>query len=369
MTSLYRQHRLFFLVLLTAVTAFLAWYFHQIVIVVIVAGVISIIGSPLVEVLDRIRIWRIRFPHILSVVITLLLILTIVFSLIGFFVPLVIREANLISNIDTGKLIDHYQDDYYNLIWTLRKYGIMAGSESFENLFKEKLLDLFDFGLVSDLLSSLILFTGNFFFYFVSILFLSFFFLQDVKMMPRLILMLVPNRYSEPARNVMKKSQTLLARYFIGLFIQVLVNITAYAVALSIAGVKGALVIAFFAGIVIIIPYLGGIMSMLMGIILGVTGVISEGHFDLILPMAIKIIIAMAVVQTIDNNILQPYIQGKSVRAHPAEIFVVVLASAILGGIPGMIVAVPAYGFIKIIATEFLSQFQLIRHINESNTT
>lgn len=359
MTSLYQQHRLFFLVVITLAAGFLLWYFHQIVIVIILAGVISIIGSPLVETLDRIKIGRLRFPHVLSVTITLLLLVGMLFSMIAFFIPLVIKEANLISNIDTESLIEYYQHDYYDLIWTLRKYGIMAGSDSMQSLIKEKLLVMLDFGLVSDVLSSLILFTGNFFFYFVSILFLSFFFLDDPRMMPRLILKLIPEKHTGPARNVMIQSKTLLARYFIGLFIEILANILLYAIALSIVGVRGALVIAFFAGIVIIIPYLGGILSMIMGLLLGVTGVISVGQFDMIIPMIIKIVIAMSVVQTIDNNLLQPYIQGKSVKAHPAEIFLVVLAAASLGGIPGMIVAVPAYGFFKIIAFEVLKQFNL----------
>jgi predicted PurR-regulated permease PerM len=74
--------------------------------------------------------------------------------------------------------------------------------------------------------------------------------------------------------------------------------------------------------------------------------------------MAVKIVIAMLIVQLIDNNVFQPLIQGKSVKAHPVEIFLVVIAAASLGGIPAMIVAVPTYGFLKIVATEFLSHFR-----------
>jgi predicted PurR-regulated permease PerM len=365
MSDLYQKHKIFFLVLIVLAIGFLLWYFHQIVIFIIVAGVISIIGSPLVELLDRIRIGRIRFPHVLSVILTLLLILAVIFSMIGFFVPLVIKEANLISNIDVGKLVDHYEDTYYNLIWTLRKYGIMVGGGSPETWFKDWIIQLLDFNLFSDVLTSIIQFTGNFFFFLVSILFLSFFFLYDVKMLPRFILLLVPGKYTEQVKNVMIKSRTLLSRYFIGLFIQILTNIASYALVLSIIGVKGALVIAFFAGIVIIIPYLGGIISMIMGVLLGVTGVISDGHFDMIFPMTLKILLGMLIVQTLDNNLFQPFIQGKSVKAHPAEIFIVVLAAASIGGIPGMIVAVPAYGFLKIIATEFLSQFKIIQQLKE----
>jgi predicted PurR-regulated permease PerM len=165
----------------------------------------------------------------------------------------------------------------------------------------------------------------------------------------------------------MFKSKHLLSRYFIGLIIQIIANIVTYSLALYIVGVKSPMVIGFFTGIIIIVPYLGGVISMIMGVILGVTGVISTGDYAMIMPMAIKIVVAMFVVQTIDNNVFAPLIQGKSVKAHPVEIFLVVIAAASFGGIIGMIVAVPAYGFIKIVAHEFLSNFRIVRHMSEKH--
>lgn len=162
----------------------------------------------------------------------------------------------------------------------------------------------------------------------------------------------------------MFKSKDLLSRYFIGLLIQILANIVTYSLALYIVGVKSPLVVGFFTGVIIIIPYLGGIISMLMGVILGITGVIAMGDYAMILPMTIKIVVAMFVVQTIDNNVFAPLIQGKSVKAHPVEIFLVVIAAASIGGITGMIVAVPVYGFVKIVAMEFMHNFRLVRKIS-----
>jgi predicted PurR-regulated permease PerM len=54
-------------------------------------------------------------------------------------------------------------------------------------------------------------------------------------------------------------------------------------------------------------------------------------------------------------------------KAHPVEIFLVVIAAASVGGIAGMIVAVPAYGFIKIVAREFLSNFRIFRQVGEKS--
>ena len=186
-------------------------------------------------------------------------------------------------------------------------------------------------------------------------------------MLPRLILLITPEKYIEQTKNIMYKSKDLLSRYFIGLIFQIILNILTYSIALYIAGVENPLVIGFFTGVIIIIPYLGGIISMLMGVILGLTGVIAMGDYAMIVPMAVKILVAMFIVQTIDNNVFAPLIQGKSVKAHPVEIFLVVIAAASLGGILGMVIAVPAYGFVKIVAMEFLNNFKLIRKMAEKS--
>jgi predicted PurR-regulated permease PerM len=365
MSELYQKNRLFFLIVIAAAIGFLVWYFSHIVIFIIVAGVISIIGTPLVEMFDRIKIWKFRFPHGLSVTLTLLLMLILFIGMFSLFIPLVIQEAQMISGIDGNQLMTYFQKDISSLQSTLIRYGVMPRGATIESTAKQALLKILDFGLFSNILGSVISFTGSFFFNLFSIVFLSFFFLFDTTMLPRFILIITPEKNVTQIKSVMTRSRTLLSRYFIGLIVQIALNMITYSLALFIIGVKSPLVIGFFTGIIIIIPYLGGVISMLMGVLLGVTGVVATGDFAQILPMTLKILAAMFVVQTIDNNIFAPLIQGKSVKAHPVEIFLVVIAAASFGGIIGMVVAVPVYAFIKIIATEFLSNFRLVRHISD----
>jgi predicted PurR-regulated permease PerM len=364
MRELYQKNKLFFLILITAAVGFLVWYFANIVIFIIVAGIISIIGSPIVGFFSKIKVGRFAFPHVLSVSITLLLLLALVVGMFSLFIPLVVSEANMISNIDGKHLVAYYHEEISGLQSMLVRYGVMPRGATIESAAKQAILKIIDLGMFSNMLSSIISFTGTFFFNLFSILFLSFFFLLDNTMLPRFILLVTPEKYDGQIKNVMTKSRSLLSRYFIGLIIQIMANIVTYSFALYIVGVQSPLVVGFFTGIIIIIPYLGGIISMIIGVILGITGVISTGEYAMIMPMVIKIIAAMFVVQTIDNNVFAPLIQGKSVKAHPVEIFIVVIAAASFGGIVGMIVAVPAYGFIKIIAREFLSNFRIVRHIS-----
>jgi predicted PurR-regulated permease PerM len=361
MSTLYEKYKLFFIILIICVISFLAWYFSQILICIIVAGVISIIGYPLVELFDRIHYKKLWLPHALNAFITLILILAVVLGLLSFFIPLVVKETSMVTSIDWQKLLDYYRPQIQWLQHTLVQYGIIKKGATFESLLKDNLSHFIDLSIFSNILSGVISFTGTLFFYIFTILFLSFFFLLDVMMLPRFILMLVPMKYEDQTKNVMVKSKTVLSRYFRGLFIDVLVMIASYSIALSIVGVKGALVIAFFAGIVNIIPYVGPLIAVGTGIVLGVTGVVSEGYYGAIGSTVLGVLIAMLIVILLDNILYSPMIQGKSLKVHPVEIFLVIIAAGSIGGIPAMIVAVPSYAFLRIIGEEFFSQFRIFK--------
>ena len=64
MLELYQKNKLFFLILMAGAVGFLVWYFSNIVIFIIIAGVISIVGAPLTEVLDRIKIGRFKIQMV-----------------------------------------------------------------------------------------------------------------------------------------------------------------------------------------------------------------------------------------------------------------------------------------------------------------
>jgi len=366
MRELYHKNKLFFLIVFTLAGGFLAWYFIDIVIFIIIAGVVSIIGNPLVELLDKIRIKKFKLPHAFNVSFTLILIVGVFFGLFSFFIPLIINEAEMVSSIDTQKLADYFRNDLARFQYMLTQVGLLSQGMTLEETVKESLLKIIDFGLFSDILKSVVSFTGSLIIDLFAIIFLSFFFLKDPGMLPGFLLKVTPFKYRKQLHNVLSKSKKLLSRYFIGLLCQISLNIITYSLALWIIGVKGPLAIGFFTGIIIIIPYLGGIIAMVAGVVLGVTGVIAVGDYPMILPMILRIIIAMGIVQLIDNNVFAPLIQGKSVKAHPVEIFLVVIAAASLGGMIAMVVAVPAYGFIKIVASEFLSNFPVIRNFSDT---
>jgi predicted PurR-regulated permease PerM len=73
-----------------------------------------------------------------------------------------------------------------------------------------------------------------------------------------------------------------------------------------------------------------------------------------------------AAANLIDNTVLQPLIYSNSVKAHPVEIFLVILIAGSLAGIPGMILAIPTYTMLRVIAKEFLSQFKVVQSLTRN---
>ena len=71
----------------------------------------------------------------------------------------------------------------------------------------------------------------------------------------------------------------------------------------------------------------------------------------------------MLTVQLIDNFIYQPLIYSTSIKAHPLEIFIVLLIAGHIGGIVGMLVAIPAYTVIRVIASRFFYDFKIVKRL------
>jgi hypothetical protein len=66
-------------------------------------------------------------------------------------------------------------------------------------------------------------------------------------------------------------------------------------------------------------------------------------------PLAIAAVIALTIVQQIDNHIISPNVVARTVKMHPVTVMLSLLAGGTLLGLWGMIFAVPTVASIKII--------------------
>jgi predicted PurR-regulated permease PerM len=340
---------------------FLVCYFlykiQSVIVYIVIAGVISLIGRPLVLFLTD----KLKFKAILAVAITMLLLIGLLIGLFGLFIPLIAEQGQNLSLLN----IDQLQENVSNLyIEATRHFGITT-AEVEDSLKESHLLSIIDYTVIPNFLNSLSG-LGSFSIGLFSVLFISFFFLKDSKLLEGSILTLFPDNKEERIKRSFYKIKNLLSRYFVGLILQISVLFVIYTIGLLIIGVENAVVIAFLCALINLVPYIGPLIGGALMIFLSMTSNIGNSFSLVILPITLKVLGVITFGQLIDNFVSQPVIFSKSVKSHPLEIFLVIIIAGILFGIVGMVIAVPTYTAIKVILKEFLSENKIVQKLTEN---
>ncbi len=346
-----------------------AWYFRNIVVYILVSGVLSIMGRPLVDLFCRIRIKRWFFPRSLSALITLAIIWGVIVMFFVVFVPLVTTQINYFSTIDSEKIVMLVENPINKVENLFRAFNKEISNElSIQDYIVGKVSGVLNINMIQNFLGSLIDILGNILVAIFSITFITFFFLKDQHLFFESILMWVPDTYVENVTRALYSIKGLLTRYFIGIVIQSTCIMILITIGMTIAGIdfQQALVMGLILGILNVIPYVGPWLGLFIAIIMGVASHINQDFTNVVIPLVTYMVIVEAVTHLIDNVVFQPVIFSNSVKAHPLEIFIVVLASGFAAGIPGMILGIPAYTVLRVFAREFFYNFKAVQKITSS---
>ena len=317
-----------------AIIAVLCWYFRSVLIYIIVAFVISLIGQPVFRTLKQITIKGRSAPDWLLSAFTLVSIILILALIVTQVIPIVsgiIRDALAMNNSIT---FDRDMLDRVNA-WIISMFPDVGRDFDIVTFSLGKLKDLTSFSGVSNILGSVASIVASTVIGVFSIVFISFFFIKDEALFGKIVGALVPDRIEESVGKTILDIEMLLSRYFVGLTIEVMgVMLLDFLGLWLIAriGVNYAIGIAFIAGILNVIPYVGPLI--------GDVGT-----------------------QFVDNFIYQPLIYSTSIRANPLEIFIVLLIAGHVGGVVGMLVAIPSYTVIRVIASRFFYKYKPVRRL------
>ncbi len=369
MTATLRNILIFFGVLLLLACA---WYFRNIVVYILVSGVLSIMGRPLVDLFCRIRIKKWSFPRSLSALITLAIIWGLIILFFIIFVPLVTRQIDSFSTIDSGKIVQIVSVPINKVENLFRAFNKDITKElSVQDFILGKVAGVLNINMIQNFIGSLISILGNVLIAIFSITFITFFFLKDQRLFFESILMWVPDKYVNNVTRALYSVKKLLTRYFIGIVIQSTCIMILITIGMTIAGIdfQQALVMGLILGILNVIPYVGPWIGLFIAIIMGVASHINQDFPTVVIPLITYMIIVEALTHLIDNIVFQPVIFSNSVKAHPLEIFVVVLAAGFAAGVPGMIFGIPAYTVLRVFAREFFYNFKAVQKITSSLST
>ena len=339
------------------------FFFFKIVVYLVIAGFLFLLGNPITNYLHKLKIGKYTMPNALAALLTIALIVGVVFSLFMLLLPPLINEIGFLSELNFYEVLHNILNQYPAVKTLVHKLGNEAELEQSISTQLNKYLNANN---VSSILNHLLGYFGTAIGGTLCVLFISFFLLKDENLMRESLLVITPTDEEGPMREIMMMSKKMLSKYFGALLLDMFIVGIAALLALSLLDIENALIIAFCAGILNMIPYIGSVITMIIAIILGVSSCISAGSYDLIGPTINKIFFALLTINLIDAFLIQPLIFSKSVKAHPLEIFLITLMANAIGGIIGMVVALPTYTIIRIVAREFLTHLKFFKKISDT---
>ena len=339
----------------------LVWLLLQVktlLIYMLIAGIVSLIGRPINQLLTR----RLKLKNILASSITIVFLMWILVSIFSLFVPLLVQQGENLSLLEVNELKGNIE----TLIQEIGTYFNLDNSFWQQQFSVDNLFQNVNFGLLPELLNQTLELLGGFTIGLFSVVFILFFFLKDSHLQERIILALVNDEVTDRVEKSIEKTKGLLSRYFLGLLLQISILLIIYSIVLAIFDVENAFIIAFLCALLNLIPYLGPIIGGVLMLLLTMSSFIGADFSTVILPKTGCVMIGFVIGQLVDNFFSQPFIFSNSVKSHPLEIFIVILASGTLLGPVGMIIAIPLYTTIKVIAQEFMAENKIVKSLTKN---
>lgn len=353
-------------VLAVIVGLVLLWYFKAIVFFVFIATLLSLITRPVYDFFRGKHFAKVSLSKGWSAFATVLLIWIFILGFLSYVVPFIIQEIHFLSNVDFNIVLDRFEAQTRSFLFPLKDSVIgKMGFPMFKIQMEDFLASVFDLNKIQNILGSFVDFLGSTFIALFSVSFITFFLLKDEWLLLEGIKMLVPEVYYVGVDHMLWSINRLLRSYFIGILLQITLISIIITIGFLIIGLefRHALIIGLFSGIINIIPYLGPLIGASFGFLVSMVV-----YLQMLNPLGFMLYIGAVfllylIVQLLDNIIFQPFIFSSRVKAHPLEIFLIVLMSGYMSGMLGMFLAIPVYTIIRVIAKEFFSKYNLVRKL------
>jgi len=174
--------------------------------------------------------------------------------------------------------------------------------------------------------------------------FLAYFMLLDGRDFVRRILNLVPNNFFELALNLSHQVSEQMGGFIRARILESVLIGTVIWVGLLILGFPYALILAVFAGILNVIPYLGPFIGAAPALVI----CFASPDPNSTLPWLIFI---YALAQVLDIVLIIPFVVARIVNLHPVTVVLAVIVGSQVMGILGMIISIPLFSALKVSAS------------------
>ncbi|XID95470.1 AI-2E family transporter [Paenibacillaceae bacterium WGS1546] len=296
----------------------------------LVAMIISYALNPIVNLLhDR------KVPRTAAVLLIYAVFISVSIVILMNVIPMFMNQVEELNEhmpeltMRAQGLVDHFNNN--NVLPETVRDGINRSIGNLEKQLEQKIADfLNNIGAVVNVL-----------FIAMIVPFLAFYMMKDLNVFERAALQYVPRARRKHAVRLLKDIDAALGNYIRGqLIVSLCIGVLAY-IGYLIIGMPYPLLMAGFVALFDIIPYLGPFFGALPALIMATT---------ISWKMVLMAIAVNVICQNLESNVISPQVVGKSMRIHPLTIILVLLIGGELAGVVGMILAVPFYAAMKVVA-------------------
>jgi len=354
-----------------AIVCALCWIFRSILAYILIAVVVSLIAKPLMGIMQKIQIKGRKAPDWLLAAFSIVMVLGVLISVMTSVIPIISGIVKDISVVNIETAAKGIAAPLAEINVFLRNTFPQLGSDfRLEVTILHELQNMFNVSMFSSMLGSAASMVTSLAIGLFSVVFIGFFFIKDDGLFTEIVCALVPDRHEKTTEKAISDIGHLLSRYFIGILIEIvgvaLVNFLGLFFVARL-GLHAAIGIAVMTGILNVIPYVGPFIGIVLGTTLGIllkyTSISPIGLDVNFWVFTIILIAILYFTQLVDNFLYQPLIYSTSIKAKPLEIFIVLLVVGHIGGPLAMIIAIPCYTVVRVIAFRFFGHIKAIKRL------
>ncbi|MFC1551766.1 AI-2E family transporter [Candidatus Latescibacterota bacterium] len=187
--------------------------------------------------------------------------------------------------------------------------------------------------------------------YVIVIPFATFFFLLDAQRIKERLIAMIPNRYFEISLNLLNSLHKQFGLILKGMLTSALIISILASAGLWFIGLEYPILVGIFSGIANLIPYFGPITGTITASLVAIVTGANPIFF-------LYILLVFLCVNLVDNVLVQPLVLARAAKLHPLAVIFLVLTGSKIGGIFGMLLAVPLASLLQVVVIILFQEFK-----------
>ena len=319
---------------------------------IIIGGIISYLVSPIVGTIEK-KLFRNRqagWVKPVSVALAFILILAVI-GLVTFAIVATVNKSIVNINLDDIRAyLDTIQDDLSSIMEAV----------------EQKITDIgLPVGKIGSIVSGIVVGVKDFVTGLIFGVIFAIYFLLDGDRISvywkRAFRIIAGEKAEDKLKDFAADADNAFSGYIRGQFLDAIILGSVSSIVLLLAGIPSGLVIGLLMGIGNLIPYVGPLVGYISLIVI----CLLQGS----IPKLILGLVILLVLMFLDGNVLNPKLLANSVKVHPLLVVAALIGGGALGGLLGMIVAVPVASLIKLQFDRYLNKKEAARIKTETEDT